>query len=183
MTMVDKGFTLLELMITLGVAAIIATFAMPVYREQVARGHRLDAVSALYRAAQYVERARTISSNDVAAKLPLGLDQAPALGTPIYVLRMLGESEQNGGHSIEAQPVDANDACGIYSLDATGVRSNRSAKKSHRPKWRRAGAENERIERTLRRTVWAAHAYPRADTFTRPDQQPRRAPTACPDST
>ncbi len=39
-------------MITLGVAAIIATFAMPVYREQVARGHRLDAVTALYRAAQ-----------------------------------------------------------------------------------------------------------------------------------
>ena len=134
MTMTDKGFTLLELMITLGVAAIIATFAMPVYREQVARGRRLDAMSALYRAAQYVEGARTVSSNDVAAKLPLGLDQAPALGTATYVLRMLGESEQNGGYSIEAQPVDANDACGIYSLDATGVRSNRTAEKLTPPK-------------------------------------------------
>ena len=132
--MTDKGFTLLELMITLGVAAIIATFAMPVYREQVARGHRLDAMSALYRAAQYVEGARTVSSNDVAAKLPPGLDQAPALGTATYVLRMLGESEQNGGYSIEAEPVNANDACGIYSLDATGVRSNRSAAKLTPPK-------------------------------------------------
>lgn len=125
---VEKGFTLLELMITLGVAAIIATFATPVYREQVARGHRLDAVTALYRAAQYVESARTVSSNDAAAKLPLGFDQAPPLGTAVYVLRMLGESEQNGGYSIEAQPIDVNDACGIYSLDATGVRSNRSEK-------------------------------------------------------
>ncbi|WP_031361356.1 type IV pilin protein [Caballeronia sordidicola] len=131
---IDKGFTLLELMITLGVAAIIATFAMPVYREQVARGHRLDAVTALYRAAQYVESTRTVSSNDSVAKLPVGFDQAPALGTAVYVLRMLGESEQNGGYSIEAQPVDANDTCGIYSLDATGVRSNRSVEKLTPPK-------------------------------------------------
>jgi type IV pilus assembly protein PilE len=134
LTTTDKGFTLLELMITLGVAAIIATFAVPVYREQMARGHRLDAVSALYRAAQYAESARTVSGNDVAAKLPPGLDQAPSLGTPIYVLRMTSESEQNGGYSIEAQPVDANDACGTYSLDATGVRSNRSAEKLTPPK-------------------------------------------------
>jgi type IV pilus assembly protein PilE len=130
----DEGFTLLELMITLGVAAIIATFAVPVYREQVARGHRLDAVTALYRAAQYVESARTVSSNDSAAKLPVGFDQAPALGTAVYVLLMLGESEQNGGYSIEAHPVDATDTCGIYSLDATGVRSNRSAEKLTPPK-------------------------------------------------
>ena len=130
----DEGFTLLELMITLGVAAIIATFAMPVYREQVARGHRLDAVTALYRAAQYVESARTVSSNDSASKLPVGFDQAPALGTAVYELRLLGESEQNGGYSIEAQPVDANDMCGIYSLDATGARSNRLFEKLTPPK-------------------------------------------------
>ena len=41
-----------SMMITLGVAAIMATFAMPVYRQPVAKGHRLDAVTALYRAAQ-----------------------------------------------------------------------------------------------------------------------------------
>jgi len=134
MTTVHRGFTLLELMITLGVAAIIATLAMPAYREQVARGHRLDAVTALYRAAQYVESARMVSSNDAATRLPLGFDQAPALGTAVYVLRMFDESEQNGGYSIEAEPVDAGDACGIYSLDATGVRSNRSAEKLTPPK-------------------------------------------------
>jgi type IV pilus assembly protein PilE len=134
MTTLDKGFTLLELMITLGVAAIIATFAMPIYREQVARGHRMDAVTALYRAAQYVESARMVSSNDAATKLPNGLDQAPSLGAAVYVLRMLGESEQNGGYSIEAQPVDDKDACGIYSMDATGVRSNRTVEKLTPPK-------------------------------------------------
>jgi hypothetical protein len=74
------------------------------------------------------------SSNDAATKLPLGFDQAPALGTAVYVLRMLGESEQNGGYPIEAHPVDNADACGIYSLDATGVRSNRSVEKLTPPK-------------------------------------------------
>jgi len=134
MSTTGSGFTLLELMITLGVAAIIATFAMPVYREQVARGHRLDAATAIYRAAQYVESARTVSSSDVAAKLPSGFDRAPALGTATYVLRMLGESEQNGGYTIEAEPINGGDACGIFSLDATGVRSNRSTETLTPPK-------------------------------------------------
>ncbi|WP_375508212.1 type IV pilin protein, partial [uncultured Caballeronia sp.] len=65
-----KGFSLLELMITLGVAAIIAMFAMPVYQQQVMKGHRLDAGAAIYRAAQYVESARSASGNDAALKLP-----------------------------------------------------------------------------------------------------------------
>jgi type IV pilus assembly protein PilE len=130
-----KGFSLLELLITLGVAAIIAMFAMPVYQQQVVKGHRLDAVAALYRAAQYVESTRTVSGNDAALKLPAGLDQAPAAGAPVYVLRILDESEMNGGYSIEAEPVLAiNDACGIFSLDATGVKSNRAAEKLTPPK-------------------------------------------------
>ncbi|KLU27652.1 hypothetical protein EOS_03295 [Caballeronia mineralivorans PML1(12)] len=110
-------------------AAIIATFAMPVYPQQVAKRHRLDAVTALYRAAQYAENARTASSDDAVFRLHSGFDQAPALGTAIYVLRMLGESEQNGGYSIEVEPADAADACGIFSLGATGVRSNRLVEK------------------------------------------------------
>lgn len=35
----------------------------------------------------------------------------------------------NGGYSIEVEPADAADACGIFSLGATGVRSNRLVEK------------------------------------------------------
>lgn len=130
-----KGFSLLELMITLGVAAIIAMFAMPVYQQQMMKGHRLDAVAAIYRAAQYVESARSASGNDAALKLPAGFDQAPATGAPFYVLRLLAESEMNGGYSIEAEPVSApNDACGIFAFDATGVKSNRALEKLTPPR-------------------------------------------------
>jgi type IV pilus assembly protein PilE len=130
-----KGFSLLELMITLGIAAIITMFAMPVYQQQVMKGHRLDAIAALFRAAQYVESARTVSGTDLALKLPAGFEQAPATGQPVYLLRILAESETNGGYSIEAEPVaNIYDACGIFSLDATGVKSNRVAEKLTPPK-------------------------------------------------
>jgi type IV pilus assembly protein PilE len=123
--MLNKGFTLLELMITLGVAAIIAVFAMPAYRVHVAKGHRMDAATALYRAAQYVESARSLGSGETTTRLPAGFDQAPANGTPVYRLKLLGESESNGGYSLEAEPVQPGDACGVFSLDATGARVNR----------------------------------------------------------
>jgi type IV pilus assembly protein PilE len=112
-------------MITLGVAAIIAVFAMPAYRVHMAKGHRIDAATALYRAAQYVESARSLGAGEAGAWLPAGFDQAPANGTPVYRLRLLAESETNGGYSLEAEPVQAGDACGIFSLDATGARPNR----------------------------------------------------------
>jgi len=54
-SMSEKGFSLLELMIALGVAAIIATLAIPAYRTHVVKAHRLDAASALVRAVQFVE--------------------------------------------------------------------------------------------------------------------------------
>lgn len=130
-----SGFSLLELMITMGVVAIIALFAVPVYQQQVIKGHRLDAVAAIYRAAQYVESVRATSGNDTAPGLPTGLDQAPALGAPIYLLRILAETELNGGYSIEAEPVSPNsDACGVFTLDATGVKSNRAPEKLTPPK-------------------------------------------------
>ncbi|MFK4445186.1 hypothetical protein ABH944_005467 [Caballeronia udeis] len=49
-------------------------------------------------------------------------------------MRIIGESEQNGGYSIEAEPVNAGDTGGIDSLDATGVRSNRSMENLTPPK-------------------------------------------------
>lgn len=129
-----NGFTLLETMITLGVAAVIALYAVSSYREHVARGHRLDAVSALYRAAQYVESGRTVAGGDAATALPAGFDQVPTNGTAIYTLKLRAESDTNGGYAIEAEPATPVDACGVFVLDATGLRSNRAAEKLTPPK-------------------------------------------------
>ncbi|NML30750.1 type IV pilin protein [Paraburkholderia antibiotica] len=120
------AFALLELVITLAIAATLAVFAIPSYRSHIARTHRVDAASALYRAAQFVEQA----ASDSVPTLPAGLDQAPQFGTPVYRLRVLPTDDTNGGYSIEAAPAESgpmrDDACGIFTLDATGLRGNRN---------------------------------------------------------
>ncbi|WP_322049125.1 type IV pilin protein [Paraburkholderia sp. J67] len=118
-----RAFTLLEMMIALAAAAIVAAFALPAWRGQIARGHRIDAVAALYRAAQYVD-AQGVS----VTALPAGFDQAPPSGSAVYRLTLLAGDESNGGYAISATPVETgpmrDDPCGAFVLDATGVRSN-----------------------------------------------------------
>jgi type IV pilus assembly protein PilE len=52
----QPGFTLVELMIVCAVLGIIAMVAIPAYTEQVARGKRGEAKTALLRGAQQMER-------------------------------------------------------------------------------------------------------------------------------
>lgn len=117
------GFTLLELVIALAMAAIVAVFALPGYRTQIARGHRTDAIAAIYRAAQFIDRA----SPDMDT-LPAGLDQAPQSGAPVYRLSVSRGDESNGGYVIDATPVESgpmrDDPCGAFRLDAIGTRTN-----------------------------------------------------------
>ncbi|HEY1995532.1 type IV pilin protein [Paraburkholderia sp.] len=121
-----SAFTLLELVIALAIASILVMYAVPSYRSHVARSHRVDAASALYRAAQFIEAG---TPGDT-VPLPPGLDQAPSFGTAVYRLRTLPADDANGGYAVEAHPVESgpmrDDACGTFVLDATGLRSNRS---------------------------------------------------------
>jgi type IV pilus assembly protein PilE len=80
-----SAFTLLELIIALAIGAILVAYAVPSYRSHVARSHRVDAASALYRAAQFIEAGVPAE----VSSLPTGLDQAPPFGTPVYRLRAL----------------------------------------------------------------------------------------------
>ncbi|MGF6776316.1 type IV pilin protein [Paraburkholderia sp. GAS334] len=121
------AFTLLELVIAIAIAATLAVFAVPSWHAQVARSHRVDAASSLYRAAQFPE---TATGKD-AGTLPAGLDQAPPFGSPVYRLRVLGGDDTNGGYSVEARPVESgpmrDDACGTFVIEATGLRRNQNA--------------------------------------------------------
>ncbi len=51
----NKGFTLIELMITVAILAILASIAYPSYVEQVRKSKRTDAKTALYKIAQQQE--------------------------------------------------------------------------------------------------------------------------------
>jgi type IV pilus assembly protein PilE len=126
------AFSLIELAVVLAIVAVIASFAMPAYREHQRRGHRLSAVHAVYRAAQYVEWQwlEHPAASSVRLALPPGLAQAPADGAAMYGVTLEGANGENGGYTIVAAPVtggamDGDRRCGAFALDATGARSNR----------------------------------------------------------
>jgi type IV pilus assembly protein PilE len=54
-----KGFTLIELMITVAVIAILASIAFPAYQDSVRKARRAEAKSALLQVAQILERCFT----------------------------------------------------------------------------------------------------------------------------
>lgn len=56
MTLSRKGFTLIELMITVAVIAILAAVAYPAYQDQMLRAKRTEGKTALLKAAQLQER-------------------------------------------------------------------------------------------------------------------------------
>lgn len=70
----SSGFTLIELMVALAIAGILAAIAYPAYTKQLQRGRRADAVSALTAVMQAQERYRGNQSNYASSLVDLNID-------------------------------------------------------------------------------------------------------------
>lgn len=96
------GFTLIELMVTLAIAAIVATMAYPSYSEQVHRARRADAWDALARLQLAQERHRSQHTAFAASVTDLALPHT----SPAAHYRVRVASADAMGYALEAQAAE-----------------------------------------------------------------------------
>jgi type IV pilus assembly protein PilE len=92
------GFTLIELMIVVAIAALLLTVAVPSYQDSVRKGRRAEAVAALTRLQQAQERHR--ANNPQYATAFAALTPTPPSATEQYNLVI--DSANAGGYTITA---------------------------------------------------------------------------------
>ncbi|NBQ88791.1 MAG: prepilin-type N-terminal cleavage/methylation domain-containing protein [Betaproteobacteria bacterium] len=127
-----RGFSLVEMLIVLGVISLLIAVALPAYRTQVAKGHRAQARAQLLLAAQFMQSFhaahdrfdQTREGGSVRNSLPPALAQSPEQGTALYRLVWLELTPTQ--YRIGMQPVAGaamqSDRCGTFTLDASGAR-------------------------------------------------------------
>lgn len=119
----QHGFTLIELMITVAVIAVLAAIAVPSYREYVLRSHRVEAQNQLSEAAAKQERFRAQNGGYVTADADLGKLQLTVPQPKHYDLSVTGDN----GYTLKATRVDDQDTkCGVFTLDAKGTKAMES---------------------------------------------------------
>lgn len=114
----NRGFTLIELMITIAIVAIIAAIAVPSYTDYVRKGRRSQAVSELGRLQMTLERWRADNPSYAnCTGTGCGNGTYPAASTlDHYTVAISGASAT--GYTLTATPkgAQASDACGNFII-------------------------------------------------------------------
>ncbi len=154
--LLPTGFTLIELMITVAVVAILAAIALPSYQEHVMRSRRADAKGVLLEAAQLMERnftERGAYNKNCAGTVKTtlldlfntcttpGTADSPVVASPLlkapkdgatkhYDIQITGATKYV--YTLQAVPItgtaQANDQCGTLTISNTGAKGQATGK-------------------------------------------------------
>ena len=130
-----RGFTLIEVMITVAIVAILAAVAYPSYRDYVARSKRVEAQAILMEAQAYMERffaenyrydvntAGTAVTD--AALFPARFKYSPKGGTAAYTITLPAANLGANTFVVKATRTGAmaQDRCGDFEVNNLGARS------------------------------------------------------------
>ncbi len=118
-----KGFTLIELMITVAVIAILAAIAYPSYTQHVQKGRRENAKAELLGFVQNLERYYAIKYTYDASLADLNIPaQIPANGAAHYNITL---AKTATSYTLTATPtgIQTGDKCGTLSINQAGVKT------------------------------------------------------------
>jgi type IV pilus assembly protein PilE len=120
---VNRGYSLIELAITLVVIAILASIALPAYRQYILRGHRTDATRALQDLAAR-EESYFFSNNAYASSLTT-LGAASSTQGNYFSLGVASASSTAYSVTATAQGAQTKDtACTAFALNQAGQQTS-----------------------------------------------------------
>lgn len=116
-----RGFSLIELVIALAIAAVLAALAVSVYSRYVLRAQRSDGQQALLQLMHAQERWYSAHARYTDDWDKLGL-QPQRLAGRGYALGLQLEGDDDQAYIASATPigVQRRDACGVLSIDSHG---------------------------------------------------------------
>jgi len=138
----NKGFTLIELMIVVGILGILAAIAYPNYMEYIQRSNRSEGQALLQDAAASQERFFAQNNGYVTTAADIAkLGMRGTSGTTVtsdtgkYTLTV-GTSANDGGYTLTATQHFGDATCGNLTLNALGVKGRTGSGKTVEQCWK-----------------------------------------------